>query len=82
MSFAIDSRIDMQPAVLSRVQAFLPELAASNAELARRAREDPKSVDIENTAADERYIEMASSLLLFVCLPVHHLILSLSTDRT
>ncbi|CCM01244.1 uncharacterized protein FIBRA_03293 [Fibroporia radiculosa] len=46
--------------LLSRVQAFLPQLAASNAELSRRIRDDPRSVDIENTAEAEQYIEMAS----------------------
>lgn len=51
--------------VLSRIQAFLPELAASNADLLRRAREDPSSVDIENVGAEEgRYIEMVRSALL------------------
>ena len=45
--------------VLARVQAFLPELAASNAELAARAARDPDSVDIEHLDPDsERYIEM------------------------
>ena len=34
--------------VLSRVRAFLPELAASNDALFARAREDPSSVSIEN----------------------------------
>ncbi|KAI0644038.1 hypothetical protein C8Q79DRAFT_974005 [Trametes meyenii] len=52
--------------LLSRVQAFLPQLAASNAELARRAREDPESVDIENLGADEQqYIEMNLGLGVF-----------------
>ena len=47
--------------MLSRVQAFLPQLAESNAELARRAQSDPSAVDIENVDGDEAYIEMASS---------------------
>ncbi|KAI0666433.1 hypothetical protein C8Q78DRAFT_1072385 [Trametes maxima] len=52
--------------LLSRVQAFLPELAASNAELARRAREDPESVDIENLGEDQQqYIEMNLGLGVF-----------------
>lgn len=45
--------------VLSRLQAFLPQLEASNAELARRAQADPSSVDIENIPEGaEQYIEM------------------------
>lgn len=46
-------------AVLSRVQAFLPQLEASNKALLLRAQEDPSSVDIENVEEDEEhYIEM------------------------
>ena len=53
--------------MLSRVQAFLPELAESNADLLRRAKEDPNSVDIENVDADQaQYIEMVSSLVSFL----------------
>jgi hypothetical protein len=45
--------------VLSRVQAFLPQLEASNAVLAQRFQENPQSVDIENIQEDEQfYIEM------------------------
>ncbi|KAH9855487.1 hypothetical protein C2E23DRAFT_866640 [Lenzites betulinus] len=52
--------------LLSRVQAFLPELAASNADLIQRARENPESVNIENIGADqERYIEMKLGLGVF-----------------
>ncbi|KAI0328753.1 hypothetical protein GY45DRAFT_1325897 [Cubamyces sp. BRFM 1775] len=52
--------------LLSRVQAFLPELAASNADLLRRARENPESVDIENIDEDqEQYIEMNLGLGVF-----------------
>ncbi|KAH9896506.1 hypothetical protein C8Q73DRAFT_780236 [Cubamyces lactineus] len=52
--------------LLSRVQAFLPELAASNAELLRRARENPESVDIENIDEDQdQYIEMNLGLGVF-----------------
>ncbi|OBZ77510.1 hypothetical protein A0H81_01701 [Grifola frondosa] len=54
--------------LLSRVQAFLPELAASNADLARRAREDPDSIDIENLTDEEKqYIEMDLGLGVFDC---------------
>jgi hypothetical protein len=42
--------------VLARVQAFLPQIEASNAILAQA---DPMSLDIENVAeTDNRYIEM------------------------
>ena len=52
--------------VLSRVQAFLPELAVSNADLLRRAKEDPDSVDIENVSDDQaQFIEMVSSFTPF-----------------
>lgn len=44
--------------VLSRVQAFLPQLEASNKALLRQAQEDPSSVDIENVEGEENYIEM------------------------
>ncbi|KAI0683509.1 hypothetical protein C8Q76DRAFT_317690 [Earliella scabrosa] len=54
-TFAVQPPLEL----LSRIQAFLPELAASNAELLRRAKEDPSSIDIENIDADEQqYIEM------------------------
>ena len=50
--------------VLSRVQAFLPQLEASNAILAQRAREDPNSIDIEHIPDGiDQYIEMVS----FIC---------------
>ncbi|TEB28188.1 hypothetical protein FA13DRAFT_1794180 [Coprinellus micaceus] len=40
--------------LLSRVQAFLPQLEASNRELLARAKADPKSVDIENLENKDR----------------------------
>ena len=47
--------------MLSRVQAFLPQIEASNAILAQA---DPMLVDIENVAeTDDRYIEM----VLLIC---------------
>ncbi|EPS94330.1 hypothetical protein FOMPIDRAFT_1033425 [Fomitopsis schrenkii] len=52
--------------LLSRVQAFLPQLADSNAELARRVQGDPSAVDIENVDAGGAYIEMGSNLGLGV----------------
>uniref|UniRef100_A0A0W0FB34 Uncharacterized protein n=1 Tax=Moniliophthora roreri TaxID=221103 RepID=A0A0W0FB34_MONRR len=52
--------------LLSRVQAFLPQIEASNAELAQRMEMDPKSVDIEHIAeGTERYIEMNLGLGVF-----------------
>ena len=54
--------------VLSRVQAFLPQLEASNAILARRAQEDPDSVDIEHISDRmDQYIEMVS-LYIYILL--------------
>jgi len=53
------------PTVLSRVQAFFPQLEASSRALLRRAQEDPSSVDIENVEeCEEHYIEMVPQLLL------------------
>ena len=50
--------------VLSRVQAFLPRLEASNAILAQRARDDPNSIDIEHIPDGmDQYIEMVSFML-------------------
>jgi hypothetical protein len=37
-----------QPTVLSRVQAFLPQLKASNEILAQKLQTDAKSLDIES----------------------------------
>jgi len=48
--------------LLSRVQAFLPQLEASNAILAQA---DPKSVDIENVPEGAQYIEMNLGLGVF-----------------
>ena len=57
--------------MLSRVQEFLPELAASNADLLRRAKEDPNSVDIENVDDDQaQFIEMVSPFALFYPPPI------------
>ena len=48
--------------MLARLQEFLPQMEAANAELLQRARDDPESVDIENLdhSAHGRYIEMVS----------------------
>lgn len=45
--------------VLARLEAFLPQLAESNAELLTRAQANPESVDIENVGEEDgEYIEM------------------------
>lgn len=57
--------------VLSRVESFLPQMEAANAELARRMETSPESVNIENLEGgadedeededdedDRQYIEM------------------------
>ncbi|KAG6907014.1 hypothetical protein DXG01_010917 [Tephrocybe rancida] len=52
--------------LLARVQAFLPDLEASNAVLEQQRQADPTSVDIENVEDNaERYIEMNLGLGLF-----------------
>ncbi|KAH9481182.1 hypothetical protein JR316_0005702 [Psilocybe cubensis] len=52
--------------LLSRVQAFLPQLEASNAILTQRAQEDPSSVDIEHIPEGmDQYIEMNLGLGVF-----------------
>ncbi|KAF5327143.1 hypothetical protein D9619_004090 [Psilocybe cf. subviscida] len=52
--------------LLSRVQAFLPQLEASNALLSQRAQADPDSVNIEHIPEDmDQYIEMNLGLGVF-----------------
>ncbi|KAF9473807.1 hypothetical protein BDN70DRAFT_816710 [Pholiota conissans] len=52
--------------LLSRVQAFLPQLEASNALLSQRAHENPDSINIEHITEDmEQYIEMNLGLGVF-----------------
>ncbi|THH20181.1 hypothetical protein EW146_g1120 [Bondarzewia mesenterica] len=52
--------------VLSRVQAFLPALEASNSQLFEQARRDPQSVDIEHVSQNEsQFIEMNLGLGVF-----------------
>jgi len=51
--------------LLSRLQAFLPQMEASNATLAQQIEADPQSVDIENVADDEEIIEMNLGLGVF-----------------
>ncbi|THU88753.1 hypothetical protein K435DRAFT_781923 [Dendrothele bispora CBS 962.96] len=52
--------------LLSRVQAFLPQMEASNALLTQKAQADPLSVDIEHVEDGvEQYIEMNLGLGVF-----------------
>ncbi|KAK7437390.1 hypothetical protein VKT23_018635 [Stygiomarasmius scandens] len=52
--------------LLSRVQAFLPQMEASNALLSQKAQADPLSVDIEHVEDGvEQYIEMNLGLGVF-----------------
>lgn len=52
--------------LLSRVQAFLPQIEASNAILAQQAESNPESVDIEHIDEDkDQYIEMNLGLGVF-----------------
>jgi hypothetical protein len=56
--------------VLGRIQAFLPQLEASNRTLLERAQADPSSVDIENVKDGEgRYIEMVRRRIQMSSLP-------------
>ncbi|KII92996.1 hypothetical protein PLICRDRAFT_35161 [Plicaturopsis crispa FD-325 SS-3] len=58
--------VDPPSELLSRVQAFLPQLEASNAALAEKLKNDPQSIDIENIADDaEQVIEMNLGLGVF-----------------
>lgn len=48
--------------VLSRVKAFLPQLATANEQLQQQVAQDPAQVDIEHIDEDEgQYIEMVST---------------------
>lgn len=52
--------------VISRVQAFLPQLEASNTLLAQRMKENPTSVDIEHISEGmDQYIEMVRSWFVY-----------------
>ncbi|KAJ7108502.1 hypothetical protein C8R44DRAFT_802876 [Mycena epipterygia] len=51
--------------LLARVQAFLPQLEASNAALAEKVAMDPRSVDIENVEGDDKVIQMNLGLGVF-----------------
>ncbi|TFK70577.1 hypothetical protein BDN72DRAFT_734183, partial [Pluteus cervinus] len=62
--------VDPPSELLSRVQAFLPQIEASNVTLAQQVEVDPQSVDIENVDSNaERYIEMNLGLGLFEVRP-------------
>lgn len=57
-----NSRCFPQYPVLTRVQAFLPQMEASNTLLSQRMQEDPTSVDIEHVSEEmDQYIEMVPS---------------------
>ncbi|PSR72591.1 hypothetical protein PHLCEN_2v11584 [Hermanssonia centrifuga] len=60
-TFLVEPPIEL----LSRVQAFLPQFAASNAEIALRAKDDPESVDIEKLGNESSYIQMNLGLGVF-----------------
>ncbi|KAI9631802.1 uncharacterized protein MKK02DRAFT_41430 [Dioszegia hungarica] len=51
--------------LLARVRHFLPLLASSNEDLLQRAKENPSAVDIENTAGQDKVIEMDLGLGVF-----------------
>nr|GAT51270.1 predicted protein [Mycena chlorophos] len=51
--------------LLARVQAFLPQMEASNAAIAEQAALDPHSVDIENVEEDQEVVEMHLGLGVF-----------------
>ncbi|KAJ3993084.1 hypothetical protein F5050DRAFT_1904977 [Lentinula boryana] len=58
--------VDPPSELLSRVQAFLPQIEASNTILTQRAETDPQSVDMEQLEDDsELYIEMNLGLGVF-----------------
>ncbi|PPQ78594.1 hypothetical protein CVT24_002740 [Panaeolus cyanescens] len=62
MTYPVEPPTDL----LSRVQAFLPQLEASNNDLAQKAKADPSSIDIEHISDDmEQYIEMNLGLGVF-----------------
>ncbi|KAI0814748.1 hypothetical protein BC629DRAFT_1466891 [Irpex lacteus] len=58
-------KIEPPTDLLSRVQAFLPEFAASTDEITRKAEEDPDSVDIEKLQNEGPYIRMDLGLGVF-----------------
>ncbi|ETW86403.1 hypothetical protein HETIRDRAFT_17676, partial [Heterobasidion irregulare TC 32-1] len=61
-TFLVDPPTDL----LSRVQAFLPALEASNSQLLQQAKNDPRSVDIEHIDDSvQQHIEMNLGLGLF-----------------
>ncbi|KAF4564465.1 hypothetical protein EYR36_002399 [Pleurotus pulmonarius] len=65
-SNAKDYKFSPANELISRVQAFLPQLEVSNSLLAKKMQEDPGSVDIENiTEGESQYIEMNLGLGVF-----------------
>jgi len=69
LDFGIRETHSVQPPseLLERLQQFLPQMEAANAQLAQRARDDPESVDIEHLdhSAHGPYIEMNLGLGVF-----------------
>ncbi|KAJ2396933.1 hypothetical protein GGI05_000895, partial [Coemansia sp. RSA 2603] len=59
-------RVEAPSDLLSRLQAFLPQIAEANKKLEVDAAEDPSKLDIENVNEDvEQYIEMDLGLGVF-----------------
>ncbi|KAJ1724229.1 hypothetical protein LPJ53_001504 [Coemansia erecta] len=59
-------RVEAPSDLLSRLQAFLPQIAEANKKLEVEAAEDPSKLDIENVNEDdEQYIEMDLGLGVF-----------------
>ena len=55
--------------MLSRVQAFLPQLKASNEVLLQKAQVDPQSLDIENIDENDTHvIEMVCQIVDLISL--------------
>ncbi|KAJ4474888.1 hypothetical protein J3R30DRAFT_3337225 [Lentinula aciculospora] len=69
--------------LLSRIQAFLPQIEASNAILTQRVETDPSSVDVEHLEDNsERYIEMNLSLGVFDIKPAGQSLDDQDTEMT
>lgn len=59
MPRVISFQLTISHQVFNRLDAFLPQLAAANQQLAERARQDPESVNMEHiNDTDNQYIQM------------------------
>ncbi|KAJ1886873.1 hypothetical protein LPJ66_009412 [Kickxella alabastrina] len=58
-------RIEPPSGLLSRLQAFLPQIAEANKKLQADVAQDPHKLDIENVNEEEQYIEMDLGLGVF-----------------